>query len=297
VAHDAFVGRLVYQRKYVELSPVVTLFTSVLRGGEFIATFLRELPRQTAWRDCEHLVALVETGDGELHPLLSHVAAHANSALLVLDRDPGLYQLWNLLVACLARGEFVSNANVDDGKHPRAVELKLALLRQHPKADIAASGVLVSGEKNLAWDEAQRRRAADPAAFPTWYDFIDGEVRLERMFRYDSTGRASGSENFPHCAPLWRRSLSFALGHFNVSRSPIADYDLWLRALRAGHRVWATRELLELYYRNPLSVSARQDEAAARHLAELFVEFEPLVYRKKQGPPKDSSASRVGPAR
>ena len=52
-----------------------------------------------------------------------------------LDYDPGIYDTWNAAIQ-LCRGEFLTNANLDDRKAPHSIEKHADALATIEKADL-----------------------------------------------------------------------------------------------------------------------------------------------------------------
>lgn len=139
-------------------------------------------------------------------------------AAFVSEPDRGIYDAMNKGLG-LARGELVGFLNAGDRYLPGALEQVANAARQWPAAGIFYGDTLVEQED------------------------------AEMMFLVPGTMNHRRGMGFHHPAMFARRRVCDAMGGFDLAFSLAADYDLVLRALRAGvsfHHIEATLDV----YRN-----------------------------------------------
>ena len=234
--------------------PEISLVSSVFKADRFLNRFLANSTELVGYRDAEHWL-LRPGSPGEEHPaLLAHVKRWRGAVYLNLETDPGLYETWNL-GSCLARGRLLSNANVDDRRHPEQLQRLISALESRPWADLASAALRVTREPNQDW--------ADWTDGPVFFaEGTGGEYGAADLVREVDGERRP--RNLPHCMPLWRRALHGLRGFFNEAQyGPSADWEYWLRCAEAGSRFYRTSEALGLYLQREDSYW-RRDPTARR---------------------------------
>ena len=254
--------------------PAVTIFASVYAADDDLPQFLANICGQTAFDACELLLFDVRPShrdpDSVSDLISAYRATHPNVSHRPLAFDPGLYQIWNMAVQA-SSAPLLTNANLDDRKAPQALERHLTALREHPGIDVACAGMLVTDTPHQTWESSTADRV--------WFaKFRNGtsdtsslgsrtEFGINDLFLHDAAGRPVGSQNLPHCMPMWRKSLHERYGLFNPwDFAAIADWEFWLRCAAGGARFMLLRERLGLYYRSPRSHNRRlhSDSATER---------------------------------
>lgn len=243
--------------------PSCTLITSVFRSDPFIEGFLANITELQGYDESiEHILLLAATSDHERQLLLDHVGKHPNSLLVWNRKDPGLYECWNIGIR-LARTPFVSNANVDDLRHPAQVATLVGCLGENPVAAVAASALVpfYSYTPDISTIDASEPWYTDRSGTFGYLDLARigfnriGEPELE-------------PHNLPHCMPVWRRSLHETYGFFNEQRfGTFADWAFWLDIMRAGETGFLHPDPLSYYYINPTSHNRRGDSLRQSHKA------------------------------
>ena len=216
----------------------VSLVSSVFKADRFLQHFLSNCSELAGYREMEHW--LIRAGSpGEEHAaLLAHARSWPGAVYLNLRKDPGLYETWNL-GCCLARGRYLSNANVDDRRHPEQVERLIAVLSESPEADLASAVLRVTTQANQDWN--------DWSTGDRFYSEIKaGTYRLPDLI--GEVGGMIRSRNVPDCMPVWRRALHGFRGFFNESQyGPSADWEYWLRCAANGSCYHHLTEELGMY--------------------------------------------------
>lgn len=188
----------------------VSVVTAVLDRAATIGRTLASVSAQSRVAELEHLVVDGGSTDGTLE--LVGRAAHA--VRLVSRPDHGIYDAFNRGLS-LARGEWVAYLNSDDAwtdEHVVAAILDLA--RGHPDADVIHGDV----------------------------DMVDAAGRVRRTLRFVPRPGPDPYSDMAVTLPIFqpaafvRRALLERLGGFDARYRIVGDYDLFLRAWRAGAR-------------------------------------------------------------
>ena len=219
--------------------PLVSVLTSLYRGGAHIDRFLANILSQTCAADIELIIIDAASPDAEAEVIGRWARRFPQIRYTRCNERIGIYAAWNLAIS-QARGEFLTNANVDDLRRSDSLECQLEALRQRPDVDVVYQDFYYTMDPELSYAEvaAHGYLSRLPSA-------IDAEVLM--------------SCNPPHHAPMWRRRLHDELGPFDTSLRSAGDYDFWVRCLAAGKRFVKADEPTAVYYQNPAGVSTRPD--------------------------------------
>jgi glycosyltransferase involved in cell wall biosynthesis len=234
--------------------PKVSIITSVFKGDKYIEEFLKDIISQTIFPKCELILINPNSPGNEEPVIIKYLKKYPNIVYKKLESDPGLYETWNMAIG-MARGEYITNANLDDRHAPQHIEKHLEWLEQHPECDVVAAPVLVTKGINETWD--------CHTAYNMWHQqFVHGEDEysgIQEFFRSEldenwvKTGGVE-SYNFPHCMPVWRKTLHERNGYFDESEyGTSADWEFWLRCAANGAKFKLLKEPLGLYLEDPNS--------------------------------------------
>lgn len=247
--------------------PDISLICSAFRGQAVVHSFVTDLARQSAWSRCELIIALPEPNLIQDLVFESMALVLPQLRLLHLASDPGIYGCWNLALQ-MARGAFVSNANLDDRRDIHHLQ-KLTGWLQASGADVASAAVAISGAlADITGFDGQADAAAATGPKEVWYagPHEPSERGLRDLFAFNANGEVTQCMNFPHCMPVWRRSLHDRLGLFDEPRhGTYADFAFWLRAASAGARFVHSGEVLGLYLVDPQSHNRRNSREDVWH--------------------------------
>lgn len=193
--------------------PLISIITSVYNGDEFIEGFMKDITQQSIFDQCELIMINANSpGHHEEDVIKHYMQQYPNIVYVALDYDPGLYGVWNIAIG-MARGAFLTNANLDDRLHPQTYETHLQQLLKYPEVDLVYSGYYVTEIPNETFEHHTRIRTQE---FPE--------------FR--------GSKNIWMCLPgnhpMWRKSMHAKYGLFDESYKSAGDYEMWLRAFEGG---------------------------------------------------------------
>ncbi|MFG5408134.1 glycosyltransferase [Piscinibacter sakaiensis] len=218
--------------------PLVSVLTSVYRGGAYIEAFLDNLTGQLGFgEDIELIVVDAASPEGEAEAVARRARAHPSIRLLRCERPLGIYAAWNLALA-EARGDYLTNANVDDLRREDSIAVQAAALDRWPEVDVVYQDFFYTMDPRLPYAEvaALGWRSALP-------DALNPEVQM--------------GSNPPHHAPMWRARLHRDLGPFDAGFQSAGDYEFWLRCLAAGRRFRKIADPHAVYFQNPAGLSTR----------------------------------------
>ena len=220
------------------MKPKISLFTSLFKGKAHLKGFLEDIISQSFFRQSELIIINANSPEKEEEEeiLSEYLSRHKNIYYSVLEEDPGVYAVWNLGVA-KCRAEYISNANVDDRKHPHHLEKHYMMLEENPDVDLVYADVAVTYTPNQTVEKCTPSMIQK---FPE-YTFLN-------LIKY----------NMPHNNPVWRKSIHDKYGMFKEDMISAADFDMWLRAASNGSKFKGISEVLGLYYKSPDGISTKQ---------------------------------------
>lgn len=241
-------------------SKLVSVITSLYRGGSFIEGFLHNITSQTCFSDYAELIIIdADSPDGESRVIEKYLKDFSGIKYRRLNFRCGIYEAWNLAIG-LSVGAYVTNANVDDLRRNDSLELQLATFDNLPFVDVVYQDFYYSFDPAMPFEQvaAVGYRSHLPLVTPA------------NLFRVNS----------PHNAPMWRKSLHDELGWFDERLQSAGDYDFWMRCAWAGKQFYKINDPHLVYYQNPLGVSTRADTRGYYESREIHRRYQ----RKLVGP-------------
>jgi glycosyltransferase involved in cell wall biosynthesis len=259
--HHLLASPIVLTHAKSQCAPRVSLVTSLFRGGEFLCGYLENVAEAARAADGE--VVLVDANcdgyDTEGIERFFHQRPELRSLfdIVQLDRDPGLYACWQHAIE-RSRGEYVSNANLEDRRSPQHTRRLVSALDAHPHL-VGAAGSISAVYQH------------DPGS---WFDLLPNQVWFadlgEREFGFDELYLTNDdgsirSHNVMHCMPVWLRCLHERYGFFDEAQyGTSADWAFWLRCGKEGERFWLDPQAFGRYFVNPESHNRRNDLDGAK---------------------------------
>ena len=147
--------------------------------------------------------------------------------IIKLTHDPGLYKSWDLLIKKHATAPLVTTAAVDDGRNRQSARAAVRLFKRDPELAVVSFTSLVRDE--------------DGNRIDTWWSpkLVPHltQLSLSMLVKTNRSGLLAGSENIPHCAPIWRRSLHNKYGYFYAPFKECNDYAFFLRVSLGGEKM------------------------------------------------------------
>jgi glycosyltransferase involved in cell wall biosynthesis len=111
------------------MNPKISIITSLYKGGDFVRGFLDDIITQTIFEEkCELIIIDANSPDNEKDIILEYQKKYPNIIYARLEADPGIYACWNTAIE-MSRGEFVTNANVDDRKSIKTTRKQMSSMR------------------------------------------------------------------------------------------------------------------------------------------------------------------------
>lgn len=230
-----------HARFHIQSKPqvLVSVLTSLYRGGDFIEQFLDNITGQDIFDDyCELIIVDADSPEDEASTIQRYVAKHPNINYMRMNYRIGIYDAWNV-AAQAARGAYLTNANLDDLRRPDSFQLQAAALDNLPFVDVVYQDLYYTFDPGLSFGEIAD--FGHKTNLPI--------VTLHNLVEYNS----------PHNAPMWRRSLHDELGWFDTHLKSAGDYEFWFRCLAAGKIFYKTNDPHVVYYQNPDGLSTRPD--------------------------------------
>ena len=239
--------------------PKISIITSVYDGDEFIEEFMEDITRQTIFEDkCELILIDANSPGNEKETIDKYLERYPDNIVYKkLDKDPGIYGVWNMGVE-LATGEYLTNANLDDRKHPKSLEEHARGLYGDPDVDLVYATSYLTHKPNQKFEDKDS----------DWQLYAVPDFSKEAMIR----------GNPPHQNPMWRKSLHDTYGMFDDQYRSAGDWEMWLRAVFGGSKFKKINGVLGLYYFNPTGISTDKgnDEWKKKEEFKIF-----KTYQKK----------------
>ncbi len=156
--------------------------------------------------------------------------------LLRVDTRLGIYSAWNLAIQ-QGTGDFITNLNADDLRLPHAICRHAAFL-----VGVDADGSY--GDFALTHNHPLTN-------YPP-----EDRVILSSLGPFDLETLIYESQNFMHCAPMWKRELHDRFGMFDGALVSSGDTEFWLRCLAAGASFEHFPSPTVIYFYNPQGLSS-----------------------------------------
>jgi len=181
-----------------------------------------------------------------------------------LDRDPGLYAVWNSAIK-MAKGKYITNLNVDDRIKYNCYEIFSKYLDESKDVDLVYSGYFSTDKKNETYDFFKRKNQID---IP--------DYSIENMIL-----------PLPNFYPMWRKSVHQKIGYFDETYKIAGDWEFWLRMAKQNLISKKLSGMYGLYYRNPNGLSTNGSykrvclhNAERRRIFEAFKDLWGLDYKE-----------------
>lgn len=227
--------------------PKISIITSVYKGDLFIEPFLCDITQQTIFDQCE-LILINANSPGNEEPIIQHYMAHyPNIIYQRLDHDPGLYGVWNRAIE-MARGIYITNANLDDRLAPTCYEVHARMLDEYQDIDLVYS--------DSYWTHGINETFVSNTAHKV-------------MSHPEFSVQALARDCLPGANPMWRKSLHTRYSLFDDRYHIAGDYDLWLRVVQQGARFKKVPGIYGLYYWGGLSTGQEHRERAIAESQQL----------------------------
>ncbi|MGE0310862.1 MAG: glycosyltransferase [Lautropia sp.] len=251
---------------------LVTAIASLYRGGQYIEAFMDNLSSQAAFRDwCELIIVDAASPDDEARTIRRYMADFPNIRYLRLPDRVGIYEAWNIGVH-EARGEFLTNTNLDDLRRHDSLALQAATLQSLPDVDVVYQDFYYTLAPGLSFERIATM------GYRSTLPIVTPEVLL--------------AFNPPHNAPMWRRALHDELGAFDTRYRAAGDYEFWLRCLAAGKVFHKIDDPHVAYFHNPEGMSTRTDTPGHAETRQITARYASRFLARDATPQREAPAAQ-----
>ncbi len=221
--------------------PRVSIITSVYDGDEFIEGFMYDITRQTIFDQCELIMINANSPGNEEVVIKRYMEQYPNIIYKKLDHDPGIYAVWNMAIK-MARGIYITNANLDDRLKPDCYEVHATTLRKNLDVDLVYSDFFITYYPNETFE-------------------VNRYSKLQSMPQFSQKNM---KKTLPNNHPMWRKSFHKKYGLFDERYKVVGDWQMWLRATKAGAKFLKVPGVYGLFYINPKGLSNEDSNPLAR---------------------------------
>jgi hypothetical protein len=236
---------------------------SLYKSDEFLDTFLGNMINQTIFDALEFRLYVVMATDYERKLVTTFAERYQNVGAYFSEDLTGIYEAWNWCIQN-STAPFLTNANADDLRRADSFEIQVMELEQNKWIDVVYQDVLYTLDRSLSWEAIEA-------------------IGYRSKFGPVSVGSLMGGFNYPHNAPMWRRSLHDEFGFFDEELKSAGDYDFWLRVALGGKIFYKTRQYHVAYYINPDGMSTRAAGPGVLEGALVQARFRTLTNSKNYG--------------
>jgi glycosyltransferase involved in cell wall biosynthesis len=195
-------------------SPIVSIIVSVYKSERFIRGKLADIFQQSIINSCEVIIINSGSPENEDSIISEYAQQHANIVYIRTPERETIYKAWNRGVQ-IARGKYIANSNTDDRSNPRALEVMVRYLEEHPEIDVVYGDQIKSTIMNETYWEAKGREVMYFSQF-------------ELLSLFDIC--LIGSQ------PLWRSSIhTIRRIYFEEKLEISGDHDFYLRVAKANN--------------------------------------------------------------
>jgi glycosyltransferase involved in cell wall biosynthesis len=241
------------------------MVTSLYKGDRYIKGFLENTCNQFGFENFELIILNCNSPGNEEELILHYCKLHSNIIYKRLDKDPGLYQAWNLGVE-MSSGAYISNANLDDRRSLCYYTLMLDWMIAN-NIDVGAS---------LFWTCKQLPEESMDEDAIIWYKDHDKNPSYFDFFKLNASADKIEDQCILGPMPIWKKSLHFMHGYFDEGQyGPSADYGMWCKLKTSGAKFGLYKVPLVYYLRVADSYARRVNVSEYNHkiIQSNFINF------------------------
>jgi glycosyltransferase involved in cell wall biosynthesis len=216
----------------------VSMIASLYKSGRFIRRFLDNIASQSIFGASELIIIDADSPEREWDTIKEYQSFFPNIIYKRINYRISIYEAWNVAVE-LARGDYLTNTNLDDLRRRDSIELQARMLDEHADVDVVYQDFYYSLDGDLSFDQVAA------CGFKSELPIISPANLL--------------TFNSPHNAPMWRKSLHGQIGLFDTRYKSAGDWDFWMRCLAAGKTFRKINSPHIAYFRNSQGVSTRPE--------------------------------------
>ncbi len=214
--------------------PLISVIVSTYNSERFLQGCLEDLESQTIANLIEIIV--VNSGSQQNEEKIVHQfqKRYGNIVYLHTKNRESVYAAWNRAIQ-IAKGRYLTNANVDDRHRQDAFEIMYRTLEDHPEVGVVYADCAVTFKENTTLQKGPIHGRF------RWPDF-----NRELLFQSCFIGPQ----------PMWRKALHEEFGLFDDTFESAGDYEFWLRI---SHKIKFLHKplILGLYLLSPKSIEHR----------------------------------------
>jgi glycosyltransferase involved in cell wall biosynthesis len=216
------------------MAPLVSVVMPVFNGAATITRAVASILGQV-----DVALELIVIDDGSTDTTAAVLAGFDDPRLTVVTQENrGVVASRNRGIG-MARGRYIANMDADDLARPDRLARQVEFLEDHPKVMVVGSAARVV--------------------------YADGTVRIRRRPRDTAAIRRNIVRVCPffNSSVVFRREAFDGVGLYDGTRDGsrtrlVADYDLWVRMVAAGHEMANLPDVLITYHRTAGSVIRRR---------------------------------------
>lgn len=221
-----------------ESAVLVSAIASLYRGGEYIEQFMQNVTSQSLFERTELIIIDADSPENEYEVISRYMERFPNIVYHRAATRIGIYEAWNLGVQ-MARGRYITNANMDDLRRHDSFERQAEILEKFSFVDVVYQDFYYGFEGKASFDRTAAIGVHSAVPVVTPYNLM--------------------LSNSPHNAPMWRRQLHDDVGMFDTSYRSAGDFDFWLRCVQAGKTFFKINDPHVVYFVNPEGLSTGAD--------------------------------------
>ena len=242
--------------------PKVSVITTIYKAKEHIKGFMDSFVAQTISDDSELIIIDANSPDDEVSIISKYIQVHTDN-IKYIRKNTQITPMEAFNEATkLASGEFIACVLADDRMANDHLETLAKHLMLNPEIDLVYGDCLQTTKPNETVEQNSSKG------------------RLYEHSRMDFS-RENMIKCLPGPLPLYRKSIHDKAGLWDEKLKHAGDWELWLRAVRAGSLFKKVNKILGLYYYNPdgLSTSSDPDKMLRRRREErdVFHEFKDVI--------------------
>ena len=216
----------------------VSIICSMYKGGAYINSYLNNITSQTCFSFCELIIIDASSPESEFDIIKPFCDRFKQIVYHRLNYRASIYEAWNI-GAAMARGEYLTNANLDDCRRADSVALQMATLDAMPFVDVVYQDFYYSLDFALSFEEVAEIGVVSDLPIVTPSNLLE--------------------LNSPHNAPMWRKRLHEEVGYFDASFKSAGDWEFWMRCAANEKVFFKLNDPHVVYYLNPEGMSTAVD--------------------------------------
>lgn len=206
-----------------EFAMKISVICTVKNGGSIIVPTIKSILSQTIanWE----FIIIDDGSKDSTAVILQYFSKIEPRIKVIATTGIGRAQALNLALEN-AQGQYIANIDADDPSHPKRLEAQLKVMEERPEiACLVSDFLLINGNRKPLWPIEKMEEAA------LTVKVIDKETLMKR-------------NPINHSSLFIRKIVLQKLGGYNEKRQTLLDYDLWLRLIGSGEKIYQLQSVL-----------------------------------------------------